>query len=90
MSSIVPYQSLAEALRERMAVISDRELYQRDPAAHLEKLKVVSHRIDECAAALPPPVSGELAHYIHRASFAKALAWIEEHVAKAGAAENVS
>lgn len=86
MSSIIPYQSLADALRDRMSVIADREFFQRDPSGHLEKLKVVSHRIDECAAALPPPVPGELAHYIHRASFAKALTWIEEHLAQQGPA----
>lgn len=76
----VAYTDLASALRDRMEVIADRELYQRDPAAHLEKLKAVSLRIDELAAALPPPVPGDLAHYLHRASFAKALAWIEEQM----------
>ena len=76
----VAYTDLASALRDRMDVIADRELYQRDPAAHLEKLKAVSLRIDELAAALPPPVPGDLAHYLHRASFAKALAWIEEQM----------
>ena len=71
------YTELASALRERMEVIADRELYQRDPAAHLEKLKAVSLRIDELAALLPAPVPGDLAHYLQRASFAKALAWLE-------------
>jgi hypothetical protein len=77
------YTVLASALRERMEVIADRELYQRDPGAHLEKLKAVSLRIDELAAALPKPVPGDLAHYLHRASFAKALAWIEEQTQQA-------
>jgi hypothetical protein len=72
------YSDLASALRERLAVIADRELYQRDPEAHLEKLKTASLRIDGLAAALPAPVPGDLAHYLQRASFAKALAWIEE------------
>ena len=84
MSSTAPYQALADALRERMAIIADRDLYQRDPSAHLEKLKVVSQRIEQCAGALPPPISGELAHYIQRASFAKALGWIEERIAQGG------
>jgi hypothetical protein len=74
------YRALADALRERLDVIGDRELFQRDPAAHLEKLKAASHRIDQHAAALPSPVPTEIAHYLHRASFAKALAWIEEHL----------
>jgi hypothetical protein len=75
------YQLLAEALRERLDVIGDRELFQRDPVAHLEKLKAASQRIEEHAAALPAPVPTDLAHYLQRASFAKALAWIEEHLA---------
>jgi hypothetical protein len=81
MSSTAAYRNLAGALRERLEVIGDRELFQRDPAAHLEKLKAASQRIDEYAAALPSPVPTDLAHYIHRASFAKALGWIEERLA---------
>ena len=72
------YAQLAAALRERLAVIADRELYERDPAAHLEKLKAASENITASAAALPPPLDGDFAHYIHRASYAKALAWLEE------------
>jgi hypothetical protein len=74
------YRALAKALRTRLDVIADRELFQRDPQAHLEALKSASLQIDEHAAALPGPVSTELAHYLHRASFAKALAWIEERL----------
>lgn len=75
------FQSLAAALRERLAVIADRELYARDPAAHLEKLKSVSEKITSLAAALPQPLDGEFAHYLHRASYAKALAWLEARAA---------
>jgi hypothetical protein len=71
------YKLLADALRERIAVIADREFYQRDPAAHLDKLKSVSEQIDNHAAALPKPLDGEFAHFLHRASYAKALAWLE-------------
>ena len=81
MSDNAVYRSLADALRERLEVISDRELFQRDPAAHLEKLKAASHRIDQYAAELPSPVPTEIAHYLHRASFAKALEWIEGKLA---------
>ena len=76
-----PYLALAQALRERLAVIADRDLYERDPAGHLEKLQAVSAQIDRLAAGLPQPVAPDLAHYLHRASYAKALAWIEENVA---------
>ncbi len=71
------YTALAAALRERLAVIADREFYARDPAGHLEKLKSVSEQITTLGHALPPPVPGDLAHYLQRASYAKALAWLE-------------
>jgi len=71
------YRELAAALRERLAVIADRELYQRDSAAHLEKLKVVSKRITVLGDALPPPVDRQLQHFLENCSFEKALALIE-------------
>ncbi len=71
------YQTLAEALRERLAVIADRDFYARDPAAHLEKLRAVSEQIKELQAQLPVPVDPKLAHYLERASYDKALAFLE-------------
>jgi len=71
------FSQLANALRERLAVIADRELYARDPAAHLEKLKSVSERITRLGDALPRPLPGDFAHYLQRASYDKALAWLE-------------
>ena len=71
------FAELADALRERLAVIADRELYARDPAAHLEKLKAASEKITALAAALPRPLPGDFAHYLQRASYAKALEWLE-------------
>ena len=56
------YSELADALRERLAVIADRALYDRDPAAHLEKLKAVSEKNTQLSAALPRPVPGDFAH----------------------------
>ncbi len=71
------FAELATALRGRIAVIADRELYTRDPAAHLEKLKSVSERITQLGAALPRPLPGDFAHYLQRASYEKALAWLD-------------
>jgi len=71
------YVELAAALRERLAVIADREFYQRDPAGHLECLKTASERIATASASLPRPIPGDLAHYLHGSSFQKALAWLE-------------
>lgn len=70
------FAELADALRERLAVIADRELYARDPAAHLEKLKAVSEKITQLGDALPRPLPGDFTHYIQRASYEKALAWL--------------
>ena len=75
------FADLADALRERLAVIADRELYARDPAAHLEKLKAASEKITQLGAALPRPLPGDFAHYLQRASYEKALAWIETNKA---------
>ena len=71
------FAELATALRERLSVIADRELYARDPAAHLEKLKSVSEKITQLGAALPRPLPGDFAHYLQRASYEKALAWLD-------------
>ena len=71
------YAALAAALRERLAVIADREWYARDAAGHLAKLQAVSEEIVRLGAALPKPVPGDFAHYLQRASYDKALAWIE-------------
>lgn len=80
-----PYAELAAALRERLAVIADRAWYERDPAGHLEQLKVASARIETASAALPKPVPGDLAHFLHGCSYQKALAWIEASQASSAA-----
>jgi hypothetical protein len=73
------YQELAAALRERIAVIADRELYQQDPAGHLEKLKTASARIETAGKALPKPIPGDLGHFLQGCSYQKALNWLESH-----------
>jgi len=70
-------QSLATALRERLAIIGDREWYARDPAGHLQRLQAVSGQIIELQQQLPPPVDPQLAHYLQRCSYDKALAFLE-------------
>jgi hypothetical protein len=74
------YQPLANALRERLAVIADRASYQRDPAAHLERLKTASEKVTAAARALPGTVPPELSHYLGRCSYDKALAFIEHEI----------
>jgi len=74
-----PFSVLAEALRARLAVIADRDLYARDPNAHLDQLKHASARIDRATAALPRPIDGELTHFLKGCSYQKALAWLERN-----------
>lgn len=78
------FTPLAEALRERLAVIADHAHRDRDQAGHLQRLIDVSARIEKLAAVLP---SGDLdpqfSHYLERRSYDKALAWIEEEKLKA-------
>ena len=67
---------LAQALRERLAVIRDEES-RRDEAKHIARLKAVSEKIDKLHATLPQPVDPRLAHYLQRKSYDKALEYLE-------------
>ncbi|HYR24163.1 MAG TPA: hypothetical protein VEP30_14695 [Chthoniobacterales bacterium] len=67
---------LTEALRERLAIISD-ENSRRNPEAHTARLRVVSERIEKLEAALPRPIDPQLAHFLQRKSYDKALEFLE-------------
>jgi nitroreductase len=69
---------LAEALRERLAVIADHAHRDRDQADHLRRLIEASGRIDTLIAALPAQeLDPQFRHYLEKRSYDKALAWIE-------------
>ena len=68
--------NLVQALRERLAIIHD-EQSRRDPAKHLARLQAVSEKIDRLQVALPRPVDAQLAHYLKRHSYDKALEFLE-------------
>ncbi len=74
------YGQLALALRTRLAIIADRDFYARDADAHLQQLKSVSEQICEIRERLPRPVDPQLAHYLERSSYDKALAFIEAYL----------
>jgi hypothetical protein len=74
---------LREALQERLRVIADHELRDRDPRAHLERLKAAASRLDAAIARVPPDCDPQLRHFLDRQSYVKALAWLEQ--ARAGA-----
>ena len=68
-------RELAEALRERLTIISDKAS-RRDPDQHIKRLRAVSERIDALAAALPQPIPPRLAHFLDRRSYDKALEFL--------------
>ena len=68
---------LKEALRERLEIIHDEES-RRDTNRHTERLRAVSEKIDKLAAALPHPIDPQLAHYLQRRSYEKALEFLEQ------------
>jgi hypothetical protein len=68
--------NLAQALRERLAIIRDEES-RRDADMHMARLSAVSEKIDKLAAALPRPLDPRLAHYLQRHSYDKALEFLE-------------
>jgi hypothetical protein len=67
---------LTAALRERLAIIGD-EKSRGEPAGHMARLKNISDRIEKLAAAMPRPVDAQLAHYLKRRSYDKALEFLE-------------
>jgi hypothetical protein len=67
---------LAEALRERLKIISD-EASRCYPDQHVKRLQEISERIESLAAALPQPIPPRLAHFLTRRSYDKALALLE-------------
>jgi hypothetical protein len=68
--------SLRDALRERLAIIRDEES-RRNEAKHIARLREVSEKIEKLQAALSQPVDPQLAHYLQRRSYDKALEFLE-------------
>ena len=77
MSSSPLHSQLTDALRERIAVVADRELFRTDPSLHLDQLKSVSEKISAIQSRLPSPVDPRLTHYLQRCSYQKALELLE-------------
>ena len=71
------FSELRDALRERLRVVADHELRDRDPRAHLDQLKSAASRLDAAIAQLPSQCDPDLRHYLNRQSYLKALAWLE-------------
>ena len=71
-----PTSDLVAALRERLAIIGD-ENSRRDPEAHTARLRKVSEKIEKLEAAIPKPIDPQLAHFLQRKSYDKALELLE-------------
>jgi hypothetical protein len=63
---------LADALRERLEIVGDKES-RRDPVRHTERLKDVSEKIERIERQLPPTIDPQLKHFLQRRSYNKAL-----------------
>jgi hypothetical protein len=70
------YVDLENALRERLAIIGD-ENSRRDPEKHMARLRTISEKIDNLATPLPKPIDPQLAHFLQRKSYDKALEFLE-------------
>jgi hypothetical protein len=68
---------LAEALRERLKIISD-ENSRCYPDQHIKRLREISERIETLVANLPQPIPPRLAHFLDRRSYDKALEFLED------------
>jgi len=68
---------LAQALRERLAVIRDARS-RCDEEKHIARLRAASEKIDKLQEALPRPLDPRLAHYLERKSYDKALEYLED------------
>ncbi len=71
-----PAEDLAAALRERRALIGDEKI-RRDQQQHVARLQAISEKIVTLQHELPPPVDPQLAHFLARCSYDKALDFLE-------------
>lgn len=71
------YEQLANALRERLEIISDEQSRQ-SPDAHMKRLQDVSERIETLERQLPADIDPQLRHFLQRRSYTKALELISE------------
>lgn len=69
-------------LEERLRVIGDATLRERDPAAQLAKLQEVSEAIVAFHTAHRAQIQPRLNHFLENCSYAKALEWAAEALGK--------
>jgi len=69
---------LRELLQRRLALIADQSLREKDPASQLAQLQEVSGAISAFHAEHRPLLPSRLNHFLERASFQKALEFLEQ------------
>lgn len=69
---------LITALQNRLNIIADHDLRERDPALQLERLKQSSEQIATLAKSLRLEMPGDLRHYFAQMSYQKALDWLQQ------------
>lgn len=70
-------EKLAEALRRRLTIIGDKKMRESNSEEHLAMLGEISKEIEQIAHSLPPESHPRLLHFLERASYSKALAFLE-------------
>jgi hypothetical protein len=71
-------------LEERLRVIGDATLRERDPAGQLARLQEVSEGIVAFHTAHRAKIQPRLNHFLENCSYAKALDWAAEALEKQG------
>ena len=75
---------LAAALRKRREIIAD-EASRQNEQRHLARLAAISEKIEQFEADLPRPIDPQLAHFLQRRSYDKALEFIENTTRRSAA-----
>lgn len=68
---------LEAVLRNRLALVADHELRERDPQTQLQELRASSVQLGKLVDRLPAGCDPTLRHYLERQSYVKALDWLE-------------
>lgn len=74
------FDELADALRERIAIIGD-ETSRRDAVQHMQRLEKISARLEQLERQLPSDADPRLRHFLQRRSYTKALDLLNESIA---------
>ncbi len=77
MTDMKTFSTLADLLRARLAVIADHELRERDPSAHLDKLRDASLALEREYELRKPSMPARLNHFMQQSSYQKALAFLD-------------